>query len=519
MDFLTWTLTPCIFTSIVLLLTKLVLSNRNEKSTKTYNLPPSPPSLPIVGHLHFLKHPVHRTLADLSSRHGPIVLLRLGPRRRSLVVSSPSLARECFTKNDVAFANRPLFPSGRHLTNGNTTLDVAPYGPHWRNLRRISTAEILSPARLHSFSSARADEVKSLLRRLCGSSSAGSYRRVDMKTSLFQLVLNVMMRMISGKRVADPEEAGRFKEIVEEALYLGGESSVGDFFPGLWWLDSGGVEKKSVGLKRRRDALLQALIEEQRKNESSGGGDDDDDDVVEKRKSFIGAMLSLQKEDPEYYTDETIRGLMSTLLLGGTDTSAVTTEWALSLLLNHPEVMRKLQEEISAAIPPGRLLAESDLPNLPYLQCVISETLRVYPPAPLLLPHEASQDCTVGGYDVPSGTMLFVNAWAVHRDPAVWDEPDVFRPERFLEGDGVSKKESVMPFGMGRRRCPGEGLATRMVGLTLGSLVQCFEWERVAAEELVDMEEAPGLSMPKAKPLEALCRPREAMMQVLSQIM
>uniref|UniRef100_A0A0D9X6U6 Cytochrome P450 n=1 Tax=Leersia perrieri TaxID=77586 RepID=A0A0D9X6U6_9ORYZ len=202
---------------------------------------------------------------------------------------------------------------------------------------------------------------------------------------------------------------------------------------------------------------------------------------------------------------------MQNLFGAGTETTSTTTEWAISLLLNHPETLKKAQAEIDASVGNCRLITAHDVPNLPYLNCILKETLRLYPGTPMLLPHESSADCKckVGGYNVPRGTMLFVNAYAVHRDPVAWG-PDAgdFWPERF--GDGRCDGLLLMPFGMGRRQCPGETLARRTVGLVLGTLIQCFDWERVGGVE-VDMSEGSGISMPKAVPLEAICRPRAAM--------
>lgn len=193
-------------------------------------------------------------------------------------------------------------------------------------------------------------------------------------------------------------------------------------------------------------------------------------------------------------------------------------EWAMSLLINHPQVLKKAQAEIDAYVDPSRLLNESDMPNLPYLNCIISETLRMYPVGPLLVPHENSEDCVLGGYNVPRGTMLLVNLWAIHNDPKVWDQPREFRPERFQGQEAVVRDGyKLMPFGSGRRSCPGEGLAMRVIGLVLGTLIQCFEWERVG-EEMVEMSEGAGLTMPKARALEAKCRPRSTLPSLLSQI-
>lgn len=191
-----------------------------------------------------------------------------------------------------------------------------------------------------------------------------------------------------------------------------------------------------------------------------------------------------------------------------------TIEWAMSLLLNNPEVLKKARAELDSQVGQYALTDESDIPQLHYLQCIILETLRLFPAAPLLLPHFASDDCTIGGFDMPRGTMLLVNTWAIHRDPKLWDDPTSFRPERFESGE--SEKYRLLPFGVGRRACPGAGLANRVVGLVLGSLIQCFEWERVGEDE-VDMTEGIGLTMPKAVPLEASCKARHIMKKVFPQ--
>ncbi|THG07108.1 hypothetical protein TEA_022529 [Camellia sinensis var. sinensis] len=197
------------------------------------------------------------------------------------------------------------------------------------------------------------------------------------------------------------------------------------------------------------------------------------------------------------------------MILAGTDTSAVTMEWAMSLLVNHPEVLKKARVEINAHVGQDCLIDEHDISKLHYLQAIISETFRLFPAAPLLVPHISSDDCIIGGFNVPRGTLLLVNAWAIHRDPKVWDDPISFKPERFEGGEVEGHK--LMPFGMGRRACPGAGLAQRVVGLALGSLIQCFEWKRVT-KETVDLTEGKGLTMPKAEPLEAMCKARDIIM-------
>jgi len=324
-----------------------------------------------------------------------------------------------------------------------------------------------------------------------------------MKSKLSGLTFNIIMRMIDGKRyygddLENTEEAAEFQKLMRELFLYGGASNPADYFPVLRWIDYKGFEKNLAKVHKRMDVLFQGLIDDHRKDKS--------------KNTMIDHLLSLQESQPEYYTDIIIRGLISVMIIAGTETSAVTMEWAMSYLLNHPQVLNKARTELDTHVGQDRLIDEHDLSKLPYLQAIIAETFRLCPVAPMLVPHMSSDDCIIGGFDVPCNTILLVNAWAIHRDPKVWDDPNTFKPERF---EGVEVEgHKLMPFGLGRRACPGEGLARRVVGLALGSLIQCFEWERVG-EDLVDLTEGKGSNISKAEPLEAMCKARNIMHKVV----
>lgn len=363
------------------------------------------------------------------------------------------------------------------------------------------------------FANTRRRELDLLLVELLRDSKlGGGSTTVDLKSMFIELSFNVLSMTIAGKRyygenVEDAEEARRVRFIMREMLEHSGNMNLGDILPFLQWVDFHGLEKRFANLMGKLDRFLQDLVNERRelvlKEKESAGSHE------RLEKTMIGHLLSLQEDEPEYYTDELIKGIILVLLVAGTDTMSISMEWAMALLLNHPESIKKIRSEIEANVPKDRLLDEQDLPKLTYLQNVITETLRLYPPVPFLIPHEASEDCTVGGYDISKGTMLLVNLWAIHRDPRLWEDPTKFKPERHETGkeDGF-----MLPFGAGRRKCPGGGIATRVLGLTIGAMIQTFEWERVDGE-LVDMTEGTGFSIPKVKALEAVCKPREATLE------
>ncbi|CAH8344870.1 unnamed protein product [Eruca vesicaria subsp. sativa] len=489
------------FTLLLFLLTLIFFLFRNRTKRKL-KLPPSPPfALPVIGHLRLLKPPLHRVFRSISQSlsGAPIFSLRLGTRL-VFVVSSHSITEECFTKNDVVLANRPNTIASKHISYDHTTMISAPYGEHWRNLRRIGAVEIFSAHRLNSFLSIRQDEVRRLIVRL-SRDTLYEFAKVDIHSMFCDLTFNNIIRMMTGKRYygdasEENSEAKHVRQLVADVVSVFGVGNAVDYLPVLRWVT--GYEKRVKALAGRFDEFLQGLVDERRA-------------AKEKGQTMIDHLLSLQETQPEYYTDRNIKGTILSLILAGTDTSAVTLEWALSSLLNHPEKLRKAREEIDSKIGLDRLVEESDISNLPYLQNIMSETLRLYPAGPLMVPHVASEDCKVGGYDMPRGTTLLVNLWAMHRDPQLWDDPETFKPERF-EREGEAHK--LMAFGLGRRACPGSGLAQRLVSLTLASLIQCFEWERMGEEE-VDMTEAGGVTMPKAKPLVAMSRARTFVGRIL----
>ncbi|XP_068657091.1 cytochrome P450 81Q32-like [Aristolochia californica] len=476
------------------------------------NLPPSPIALPIVGHLYLLKKPIHRTLSKLSEKYGDIFFLQLGSRP-ALVITSSSAFEECFGKNDEIFANRPPLMIGKYISYNNTTIGMSPYGPLWRNLRRIAAIEILSSSRVNMFSSVRVQEVHSLVRHLFRGSSS-SFKKVELRSRLSAAAYNIMTGMIADQRyygedLEDFEEAKRFRELTEEIFSLGLTSNLGDSFPWLAWMDLQGVVKRMKKSARKRDAMLQKMIDKRRRIA------DVEDTGREERKTMIDVLLSLQKTDPDYYTDEILMGLIWGLLSGATETSTTTLEWGMTLLLMYPDTLKKARSQLDDIVGHDRVLDESDLPKLPFLRCIINETLRLYPPTPVLL-HSSSQDCIVRGYNIPAGTMLLANLWSVHRDPELWEDAASFRPERFLSMEADREGFKWIPFGAGRRVCPGSAVGTKITCLVLGALIQCFDWRRLGEE--VDMSERPGLAMFRAQKLEAFYAPRQEMFHTISKL-
>ncbi|XVF15484.1 hypothetical protein REPUB_Repub09cG0157600 [Reevesia pubescens] len=316
------------------------------------------------------------------------------------------------------------------------------------------------------------DELKILLHKLV-KISADKFTKVELKQLILALATNTVTRMVAGKRyygedVARIKEARHLRELIDQIFILGGESYPGDFLPVYKYFDIQGFEKKVKKLASGLDVYFQGWVDKRRRNKN--------------------------------------------MIAGGTRTIAAMTEWAMANLLNNPEMLKKVIAELDPFLNSNQLLGETDLSKLPYLQNIISESFRLHPAVPLLAPHVYSDNLTIGGYNVPAQTILLINACAIHRDSKVWDDPTRFNLQRF-DASEADDPYKLLPFGVGMRQFPGRGFAKRIIGLTVGTLIQFFEWERVDEKPIDLVEQPTGILMPKT--LEILCKTRSIMNDVL----
>ncbi|MQL73332.1 hypothetical protein Taro_005673 [Colocasia esculenta] len=492
------------------LLHLLLSATSSLRRSRHLPLPPGPKGWPILGNLPQLGAKPHQTLAALSRTYGPLLKLRLG-RVDVVVASSASVAAAFLKTHDANFSCRPPNSGAEHIAYNYQDLVFAPYGPRWRALRKLCSIHLFSAKALDDFGHVREQEAAALARSLLapgeGETAVGEEVNV--------CVANALARAVMGRRVFGGglgREAEEFKEMVVELMRLAGVFNLGDFVPGLGWLDPQGVVSDMKRLHRRYDAMLDKMITEHAVGSRRAGGSGAED--------LLSVMVGLRGKalDAESgaISNVDIKALLLNLFAAGTDTTTSTVEWALAELIRHPRVLAEAQREIDSVVGRARLVSDGDLSSLPFLQAIVKETFRLHPSTPLSLPRMASESCEVAGYHVPKGATLLVNVWAISRDPAAWPKPLEFRPERFLPGGEHAHVDirgtdfEIIPFGAGRRICAGMSLGLRMVQFLTATLVHAFDWTLPTGQspEKLDMEEAYGLTLQRAVPLKARATPR-----------
>ncbi|GJN29188.1 hypothetical protein PR202_gb17385 [Eleusine coracana subsp. coracana] len=430
-------------------------------SDRRRNLPPGPRPLPLVGSLLSLGALPHRSLARLAERHGPVMALRLGTVT-TVVASSADAARDFLQRHDAAFSARAA-PDGAHVfAHYAHSMGWLPAtSPRWRALRKVCSGELFAPHRLDTQQALRQEKVR-------------------------QLVSHVDRLAREG---GEPVRVGRLA--FATALNIAR-------------LDVQGLRRRIEGLFRRLHGMIDDLIEHRLRERAADGENT--------KKNFLDVLLDYRSaEDGRGFERQTILSLISDLFSAGTDTSSATVEWAMAELLLNPSSMARARDELNQVVGSKPVIEESDIGQLKYLQAIVKETFRLHPPAPFLLPHLAETTTQVRGYTVPRGARVLVNAWAIGHDAKVWPEPEKFVPERFLEKevDFRGRDFELLPFGSGRRICPGMPLAVRMVHLMLASLLHRFHWRLPADVEKngLDMSERLGVNLAMATPLEAIATP------------
>ncbi|KAK1294981.1 Cytochrome P450 93A3 [Acorus calamus] len=450
---------------------------RSLTSRRRHRLPPGPIPFPIIGHLPLLGPLPHRSLHHLSATYGPVLRLRLGSSPL-VVVNSPSAARDVFKTHDLAFSDRPRSYASLRYAYGLPGFAFGPYGPYWRFMKRLCVSELLGGRTLDALRPIRRQERLRLVAALDEAAARGTIMNVS--EELHKASNNGIIRMVTG--MGEDGGVDEARELVKGVAETIGTFNLSDFVWVLRGVDVKGIKGRIDGVFKRFDKVLERIIGRKEEERRGGGGGGGDGDGVGRAKDLLDILLEVAEDDKAEFrlTRENIKGFVLDIFTAGSGTTAAVLEWALSELINNPTIQYKAQQELDSVVGKHRLVEESDVPNLLYLQSIVKETLRLHPPAPIS--HRiATRDAKILDYD--------------------------FKPERFEDVVAEEKQKNLLhyaPFGGGRRGCPGASLGLDVVHVTLASLVQCFEW-RVEGGR-VDMEEGMGLTLPRENPL--VCLPR-----------
>lgn len=458
-------------------------TNRRSRQQPVHRLPPSPPALPIIGHLHLVGSLPHVSLCSLARKHGPdLMFLRLGTVP-TLIVSSPRAAEAVLRTHDHVFASRPRNALDDTIMDGSSE--------QWRQAKKLITTHFLSVKKVQSFRLAREEEVSMAMAKISEAAAAGA--AVDMSNLFISFTNDMVCRAVSGKFFRKEGQNKLFQELIHDTSQLLGGFNIEDYFPIL-----ARVSPRAKSVKTRWDELLNKVIDDH-ENEYNSACDHKDDD-------FTNVLLSVKQEYG--LTRERMKAMLMDVFFGAADTTSQLLESTMAVLMRWPRLMEKLQTEVRSSIPEGQeIVSEVNINNMTYLRAVIKEALRLHPVGPLLVPHLSMANCNIDGYVIPAGTRVFVNAWAIGRDKCFWENAEEFMPERFLDGGSAmcvnfkGNDFQYLPFGAGRRMCPGVNLAMANVEMMLTNLIHHFDWELPSGMMEIDMSEVFGITVRRKEKL------------------
>ncbi|CAK9878582.1 unnamed protein product [Sphagnum jensenii] len=446
------------FFNILLLLILLGVAVHTFLFRKSHRFPPGPFSWPIVGNLLILGKSPHIKLANLAKQYGPLMYLRLGSVN-TLVASSPAMAKEFLKNHDHVFQYRPPLLLVQIVGNNSTFGIIS--GSTWRFVKKLCSNELFTMKQL----------------QYCG---VGTNKK----------------------------EAKWFKEINAAIMHWAGAFIVADYIPYLKWVSKlQGVTASLQRLQIQISSFIPKIIDEHRNAPLTTNAS-----IHDRAKDFVDVLIATRGENGiGYLSNEAIQDIIVDMLVGGIGSIVGTLEWAMAELLLEPNIMKHAQKGLDNLVGTNRLVEESDLQDLPYIRAILKETFRLHPPAPFLVPHHCIEACQVEGYTIPANTRVIVNVWAIGRDPNTWENPLKFDPDRFMkhpEIDVQGQDFSLLPFGSGRRGCPGRSFGMLVVQIMLARILQSFDWSLPSNQHDLDMSERFGLDLKKAEALCAMAHPR-----------
>uniref|UniRef100_A0A3B4A799 Uncharacterized protein n=1 Tax=Periophthalmus magnuspinnatus TaxID=409849 RepID=A0A3B4A799_9GOBI len=481
---------PVLFLSFAAFTFVLVLLSSCRGTSRVGGVP-CLPRVPVLGSLPWVSSsglPPHLLFTGISRRLGPLFSLFLGPHFTLVVLVT----------RGRDFAGRPNMVTTDLLTRGGKDIAFCDYSPLWKSHRRlVHTSFTLfgeGTGRLQEIVLSAVDDlVEELL------SSRG--RCFDPCAAVTRAVTNVVCTLVFSASYR-PED----KELQEVIGYNNGivqtiaAGALVDIYPWMKYFPNSSLDKLKRCI-RVRDELLQKKLDQHKALMSDGDPGDPRD--------LLDALLRGQKgERSSAISDDHVLMTAAEAFGAGVETTSTTLLWIIAYLLHHPEVQTRAQVELEDRVGLDRPVLVSDRTLLPFVEAVIQEGLRIRPVSPVLIPHTAMTQTSLGGHSVQPGTRVLVNMWAIHHQPQHWDRPDLFKPERFLDERGERYSPSgFLPFGAGPRVCVGESLARLELFLFLSSLLQRISFSLPPSEPAPNLQGALGVVL-QPPPYRVVVTPR-----------
>ncbi|KAJ3682161.1 hypothetical protein LUZ60_014734 [Juncus effusus] len=504
---------------ILLFLLPLFFLIKNK--VKKNNLPPGPPAVPIIGNLLWLYHSasdIEPVLRNLHAKYGPIITLRVGSRIKLIFISDRRLAHTALVTHGAIFAGRPAQLALRKIITANChNITGSTYGPLWRLLRRNLAGEALHPSKVKLFSPARNWVLGVLVEKLKGCDNTKENSIMD----CFQFgMFCLLVYMCFGERV-DENHLKVIESTIRDLLLYGNKLNVFAFMPALTKYLFRGRWNTIINMTEKRKEICVPLINARKDLKTKKKGDEsekiNEEEVL--THCYVDTLLSVKLPDngDRSLSDEELVALCAEFVNAGTDTTSTALQWIMAELTKNPDVQLKLREEIKQVLEANNCcdeVKEEFLEQMPYLKAVVLEGLRRHPPGHFVLHHAVTEEININGYTIPKHAWVNFAVAEIGMDKEVWDNPTEFKPERFLEGgEGENvdikgaKEIKMMPFGVGRRICPGLGVATLHLEYFVANLVKEFEWNEIEGKE-VDLAEKVEFTTVMRNPLKARIVPR-----------
>ena len=488
-----------------------------------HKLPPGPSNFPIIGNILLARKSVldlEPMIHDLHKKFGPATTLHIG-FRPVIFICDRSLAHQALIQNGAVFSGRPPAGAVVKITSANQhNINSASYGPNWRLLRRNLISEIIHPSRLKSYSHARKWVLQILIDGLdlqAINNGDRDDRAVKLRDHIQFAMFCLLVLMCFGDKL--DEKKIREVEDVQRLMMLNTRRfNVLNFWPRVTKFVLRKLWGEFFEILKKQESVLLPLIRDRRrmKEEGLSQAKEDENYVL----AYVDTLFDLHlPEENRKLQENEIMSLCSEFLMAGTDTTSNALQWVMANLVKYPDIQEKVFKEIKGVVGGEeiRQVTEDDLQKLPYLKAVILETLRRHPPARFIAPRVLKQDMVLNGFYFPKNAIInFMVAEMGCWDSEVWDDPTSFRPERFLNGEGNggevfdltgSREIKMMPFGVGRRICPGQDLAMLHLEYFVANLIWRYEWKAVDGDE-VDFEEKQEFTKVMKTPLKAHIHPR-----------